>query len=154
MLTRSHQLLLQALGCIFVALGMIGAVLPVMPTTIFLILALACFSRSSPRLERWLLEHKKFGPILIAWQTHHIVPNKAKLLAAAGMLIGIYFLLLSSAPMVALVCTVVIEAVVMAYLLYCPAKLDDAQPRWRVVRALLGTALFCAAAAVIYLLMS
>ena len=57
-----------ALGCLFVGLGMIGAVLPLMPTTIFLILATGCFARSSPRLEAWLLNHPRFGPTLRDWR--------------------------------------------------------------------------------------
>lgn len=54
-------------GWLMVALGFIGALLPVMPTTIFLIAAAGCFARSSPRFERWLLDHPRFGPPLVAW---------------------------------------------------------------------------------------
>lgn len=50
----------QLLGLALVGLGIIGILLPVMPTTIFFILALACFTRSSPKLATWLLEHPRY----------------------------------------------------------------------------------------------
>ena len=56
------------LGLFFVLLGFIGALLPLMPTTIFLILAAGCFARSSPRLENWLLTHPHFGHHIVAWR--------------------------------------------------------------------------------------
>src|SRR6187551_2804897 len=52
------------MGCVMVALGAIGAVTPLLPTTIFLIIAAWCFARSSPRLEAWLLNHPTFGKTL------------------------------------------------------------------------------------------
>ncbi len=76
------------LGCVMLALGVIGAFLPVMPTTIFLILAVGCFSRSSPRLERWLLDSPTYGPSLRAWREQGAVSRKGKLYASLGMVVG------------------------------------------------------------------
>lgn len=77
-----------ALGLFFVLLGIIGALLPLMPTTIFLILAAGCFARSSPRLEAWLMGHPRFGPTLIAWRRDGAIPTRAKWFACGGMLLG------------------------------------------------------------------
>lgn len=73
------------LGWFFVALGVIGAFLPVMPTTPFLLLAVACFTRSSPRMKAWLLNHKTFGPPLRNWQDHGGISRRAKIMAICLM---------------------------------------------------------------------
>lgn len=77
-----------AAGSLLVAVGFVGAFLPLLPTTPFLILAAACFARSSPRLENWLLNHRQFGPVLRAWRERGAIPVKAKRLACAGMVLG------------------------------------------------------------------
>lgn len=73
------------LGWLLVVIGILGAFLPVLPTTPFLILAVACFARSSPRLEAWLLEHPKFGKPLRDWRERGAIPRKAKMAAVIMM---------------------------------------------------------------------
>lgn len=70
------------------ALALIGAALPVMPTVPFLLLASYCFARSSPRWNAWLLNHPVFGPQLVAWQTHRAISRRAKMLAVGSMAVG------------------------------------------------------------------
>lgn len=62
-------------------LGIIGAFLPLLPTTPFLLLAAWAATRGSPELHRWLYEHPKYGPQLIAWEEKRAVSTEAKILA-------------------------------------------------------------------------
>lgn len=86
------------IGCLMVALGLIGAVVPLMPTTVFLIAAAACFAQSSPRLEAWLLDHPRFGPTLRDWRAHGAISRPAKLTACAGMAAGFVIFWIGSHP--------------------------------------------------------
>ncbi len=97
-----------ALGCLCVVLGIIGAVLPLMPTTIFLILAAGCFARSSPPLEAWLLDHPRFGPTLRAWRQDGAIGRKAKVMACAGMMLGYAAFLIVVHPAIGLAALVAI----------------------------------------------
>jgi uncharacterized protein len=90
--------LFLALGLVFVGIGFAGIVLPVLPTTPFLILAAACFARSSTRLERWLLEHPHFGPVLRDWRERGAIPARAKLAALAGTGLGFLLFRLGGDP--------------------------------------------------------
>ena len=76
------------LGWLMLVFGLIGAFVPLMPTTIFLILASWFFARSSPRLEAWLLSHPRFGATLRAWKETGAVPRGAKATACIGMTTG------------------------------------------------------------------
>jgi len=75
--------LLVGTGVLCTALAVVGAVLPLVPTTPFLLLACACFARSSPRLQQKLLENRLFGAYLREWQRDRTIPARAKLKAYA-----------------------------------------------------------------------
>ena len=68
-------------GWASLAFGAIGAVLPLLPTVPFVILAAFCFARSSPRLEAWLLDHPAFGPHIVAWRDNGAISRKGKVAA-------------------------------------------------------------------------
>jgi uncharacterized membrane protein YbaN (DUF454 family) len=79
------RIIFLCLGWLFVALGVIGAFLPVLPTTPFLLLAVACFARSSPRLESWLMNHKTLGPPLKRWRKNGAISRRSKITAISLM---------------------------------------------------------------------
>ena len=68
-------------GFLCLIVGLIGVVLPLLPTTPFVLLAAYCFSRGSARWEHWLLTHPRLGPLVHDWRQHHAVPLRAKQLA-------------------------------------------------------------------------
>lgn len=113
--SRPLRLAWLAAGFGFVALGVIGALLPLMPTTIFLILAAGCFARSSPRLEAKLLNHPKFGPSLRAWRAEGAISRKGKFWACAGMALGMLLFVLGAHP------EIWVSVLVGAILLACAA---------------------------------
>lgn len=76
-----RKILLIAAGLLSVLLGLIGVVLPGLPTTPFLLLAAACFAKSSPRLHRRLLENKLLGPLIKNWEETRSIPKRAKTIA-------------------------------------------------------------------------
>lgn len=73
-------------GCLSLALGLIGVVLPLLPTTPFVLLAAFFFSRSSEKLHNKLLNNKVFGELIKRWEQEGTIPLKAKLLATFMML--------------------------------------------------------------------
>ncbi|MCC6211908.1 MAG: YbaN family protein [Burkholderiales bacterium] len=77
--------LFLGLGLLFTALGILGAVLPVLPATPFMLLAAASFARASPRFYNWLLNTRSFGPLIREWRRYRSIPYRTKLWAIALM---------------------------------------------------------------------
>ncbi len=76
-------------GFLFVGIGAVGAVLPLLPTVPFLLLALFCFARGNPVWEQRLLAHPKYGPMLLDWHMRRAIPRKAKVAALVTMAISV-----------------------------------------------------------------
>lgn len=96
--SRLMRPLYFAAGVVLVGVGVAGYFLPVLPGTIWLILAAACFARSSPRLEAWLVNHPKFGPSVVAWREHGAIPRKAKIFAIGMMAVSFAILAVAHPP--------------------------------------------------------
>tara|TARA_B100001094_G_scaffold237616_1_gene232877 strand:- start:10533 stop:10910 length:378 start_codon:yes stop_codon:yes gene_type:complete len=75
------------MGFLFVALGFVGVIVPGMPTTVFMILAAACFAKSSPRFERWILDLPVIGRLVQDHRDGLGMPRKSKFIAI-GMMVS------------------------------------------------------------------
>mgnify|MGYP001426985747 CR=1 FL=1 len=81
--------LLVAAGSLCVALGVLGIFLPLLPTTPFMLLAAACFARSSRRFHAWLLANRTFGPLIHEWEKHRAIPRRTKVTAVMSLMMTV-----------------------------------------------------------------
>jgi uncharacterized membrane protein YbaN (DUF454 family) len=85
----------RLLGLFFVGMAYIGAIVPGIPTTFFAILAAWAFSKSSPKLDKWLHEHKVFGKYLNNWEQKRVYPNKGRWMMVGVMMISLVSMILT-----------------------------------------------------------
>lgn len=93
------RLLWQALAALALLLGLVGIVVPGLPTVPFLLLSAWAAGRGWPALEAWLLAHPRHGPVIRRWRDHGAIPRRAKWLASAMMLASATVLALSALPL-------------------------------------------------------
>ncbi|HMM50875.1 MAG TPA: YbaN family protein [Burkholderiaceae bacterium] len=117
MIRRSMAIALwRTLALANVALALLGAVLPVLPTVPFLLVAAWAGSKGWPQLETWLLEHPKHGPAIRRWRDHGAVPRRAKWVASAMMLASTAILAFSAVPLWTKIAVPAFMATVAAWL--------------------------------------
>lgn len=100
-LPRGLRLLLKVIGLVLVPIGVAGVFLPILPGVPLLILAAACFARSSPRLEHWLVKHPRLGPGIVAWRERGAISLKSKMISIPVMALSGAAALFSDAPTIA-----------------------------------------------------
>ena len=79
------RMILLVCGSIALLLGIIGIVVPGLPTTPFILVAAACYARASERFYHWLLRNPTFGPLIAEWRRHRSIPWRVKWLAISLM---------------------------------------------------------------------
>ncbi|WP_428263956.1 YbaN family protein [Haliangium sp.] len=123
---RAAKLVWLGAGSVCFAVGVIGVALPGIPTTGPMLLALACFARSSERLHDWLLHHRVFGPPLHRWREHRVIPVRAKVVAIA-MMSGsfVYVVWFSPLPRWAVIATGVFIVIGAAVVLRIPHRVAE-----------------------------
>ena len=121
--------LLFLLGWCFFGLGAVGVVVPGLPTTPFMLLALWAFSRSSSRFHDWLYSHPFFGPPLQSWDQHRVISLRVKILALLAMAGALaYMVLWASIPTWVLILTVLIMAYGAQFILRRPSVPPPCEP--------------------------
>lgn len=111
----------RILAYISIALAAIGVVLPLMPTTPFVLLAAFFASKGSPAFASWLEGHPSFGPAIRDWRRNRVIPAKAKVLACSMMALSWGLLLVMGAAGMVLAISGVFLAGVASYLLTRPS---------------------------------
>lgn len=77
--------LFNILGVLSLVLGVIGAFLPILPTTPFILLSSYLFSKGSPRFHKWLVENPYFGKIILNWEKNGVINKKVKFIAVSTL---------------------------------------------------------------------
>lgn len=96
--TLDMRKVLLLVGVFLVPLGVAGLVLPFLPGTPLLILAAACFARSSPKFESYLVNHPRFGAPIRSWRETGAIPLRAKIVALLAMAASIGIIVAGEAP--------------------------------------------------------
>ena len=117
--------ILISLGWLCVGLGFVGVFVPGIPTTIFLIIALWAFTKSSEKLRHWLLNHKRFGPILNNWQEHKVVPRRAKILMVVLMSLAVILFYYSLQSLILTIGLIILLVSVAIYVISLPSKIPE-----------------------------
>ena len=123
-----RNIFLIAFGWICVGLGIVGAVLPVMPSTVFLLIAAWAFAKGSPRLHGWLLDHPRLGSYIRDWELYGAIPLRGKITALVMISLSASWMVFFSAlPAIAIGGTLSVLACVLIFIFTRPSAAPEGE---------------------------
>jgi uncharacterized protein len=126
MIRHSARIFWFGLGSIALTLGALGVILPLLPTTPFVLVAAFAFARSSPRIHKWLLRNRAFGPLINDWRKYGAIGRRAKAASVSSLLLVLIFSLLLGAPFHAVLIQLVVLPLCALFILTRPRPpIDD-----------------------------
>ncbi len=122
---RTKRIVLLAIGFCSLALGGIGVVLPLLPTTPFVLVAAFAFANSSETLHQWLLDHDVFGPLIANWRSHRAISSAAKTISLLSMAAILAVSLLLSVPRHAIIFQALVLGACAVFIVSRPSPPDQ-----------------------------
>lgn len=116
------RVLYRIAGGVFTIVGAAGIFVPLLPGAVFLILAAACFARSSPRLEAWLVSHPRFGAGVKLWRERGAIPRGAKIAALSSMALSAALVGMFAVPLAVKLASLGAMALAAAFVASRPGK--------------------------------
>lgn len=112
-------------GILSIMCGVLGAILPLLPATPFLLVAAYAFAQSSPRLHRWLIQHPRFGPLIRNWQLYGAIDRRTKIIAITVMIFTPPITWIIGAPLWALAAQIVVLLGAATFIVTRPEKCSE-----------------------------
>ena len=125
MLSSTKRVILILTGLVALALGGIGVVLPLLPTTPFLLVAAIAFANSSERLHRWLLAHQLFGPLIDNWRRYGAISRRTKIVSVLSMAGILLLSVLAAVPTYVILIQALVLTASAAFVLSRPGAPQD-----------------------------
>ena len=123
------KLFWKVLGFLSLGMAYVGVITPGLPYSIFVVFAAYCFAKGSPRMHKWIYDHKLFGPFLINWETKRVFPTKMKFFMLFMMSTSLTIMWFTTGNIVAILWTASFMALVAIWAWRFPGSVEEWQRR-------------------------